>query len=199
MNFLTTKRDKSFKPILLIFVHALLILTLTGCQAIQTVKETFGKEYRLIDDAFEQLEADIILTFEEYTTENNLTNTEQAELRTYLDQCVAKLHVSREDMKTIVRLWDESQKELGTNVAFDVYVEQYLIDARAEVEERLKEISNGTITLKSAKVERGFLGEIWHFIRNHWLLMLIALGIIGSIGEFVGEKLSEWIERRSVK
>lgn len=67
MNILTTMNGrKVFKQILLILTPVLLILALTGCQAI---KETFGKEYRLIDNAFEQLEADITLTVEEYTAE----------------------------------------------------------------------------------------------------------------------------------
>ncbi|MBD5119108.1 MAG: hypothetical protein HDT37_08365 [Clostridiales bacterium] len=195
MDFLiTTNGRKSFKQILLMLTPVLLILTLTGCQ---TIKETFGKEYRRIDDAFEQLEADLTLTVEEYTAEKNLTNAEQAEVNMYFDQIIAQLHVAKEDMKNGVRLWDDFQKELGTNMSVDAYVEQCIADARVEINNAIKEATNGTVTLKSAKVDRGPIGTIWHFIRNHWLISLIILGIIGAIWEFVEDKFSEWRERKS--
>lgn len=189
MNSLITTNGRKFpKQILLLFTSVLLILTLTGCQ---TVKETFGKEYRQIDDAFEQLEADITLTIEEYTSEKNLTDAEQAEVKLYFNQIVAQLHVAREDMKAGVRLWDDYQKELGINVSKSAYIEQYIADARVEINQTLKEVSNGTVTLKSAKVDRGIIGTIWHFIRNHWLISLVILGVLGNIWEFVEDKFSE--------
>ncbi len=195
MNFLTTMNGhKPFKQILLMLTPVLLILTLTGCQAI---KETFGKEYRQIDDAFEQLEADIALTVDEYIAEKNLTNAEQAEAKMYFDQIVAQLHVARDEMKNGVQLWDDFQKELGTNMSMDAYIEQCIADARVEINDAIKEATNGTVTLKSAKVDRGFIGTIWHFIRNHWLISLIILGIIGAIWEFVEDKFSEWRGRKS--
>lgn len=189
MNFLTTmNRRRPFKQILLILAPVLLILTLTGCQ---TIKETFGKEYRRIDDGFEQLEADITLTVEEYTAEQNLTDAEQTKVNMHLDQLIAQLHVERDNMKNSVRLWDDFQKDLGINISMDAYIEQGIADARVEINDALTEATNGALTLKSAKVNRGFVGTIWHFIRNHWLISLIILGIIGAIQEFVEEKFSK--------
>lgn len=191
---ITMNGRKPFKQILLILAPILLILTLTGCQAI---KETFGKEYRRIDDAFEQLEADITLTVEEYVAEKNLTGAEQAEVKMQLDQSIARLHVARDSMKNSVRLWDDVQKEIGINMSIDAYIEQAIAEARVEINDAMIEATNGILTLKSAKVDRGFIGSIWHFIRNHWLISLIILGIIGSIGEFVENMFSEWRKRKS--
>lgn len=187
MNILTTMNGrKVFKQILLILTPVLLILALTGCQAI---KETFGKEYRLIDNAFEQLEADITLTVEEYTAEKNLTDAEQAGVKMYLDQFIAQLHVTRDDLKNSVRFWDNFKKEYGINMSMDAYVEKAIADARVEINNAMIEATDSS--LKSAQVERGFLGTIWHFIRNHWLISLIILGIIGNIWEFVEDRFSE--------
>lgn len=184
--------SKDWKSIKRIY-HILLIIfsmafMLTGCQVL---KETFGKEYCMIDDAFEQLEADVVFTLEEYAAKEGFTDEEWAEKQIYLDQTITGLHAMKAEVKNWLREGEELQGALGTNISVEDYVETVLVEIRVELSEEMKEASNGTLILQSTEVDRGFLGSIWHFIRNHWLISLMILGVINSIYEFITDKLYE--------
>ena len=165
----------------------LMILTLSGCQM---VKETFGKEYRMIDDFFEQLEADRMFSVEEAAAEQGISSEELADKQIYLDQMVADLHVAKDDLKNGLRNVEALQKEFGTNLSVESYVEQTLTQFRISYRENLEKASGGVVTLRSTEVDRGIIGTIWHFIRNHWLISLVVFGVIGSIPEVIGDIIS---------
>ena len=153
------------------------VIFMTGCQMIQ---ETFGKEYRMIDDFYEQLEADIVYSCNKMidSTEGK-TEEEKAAKREELDILVAELHTNKEEVKALVRIYKEEIEDTNLNVPLDVYLEETFLKARQQFKKEIEEASNNEFTLESTEVNRGFLGSIWHFIRNHWLLTLIIIGIIG--------------------
>lgn len=177
--------SKNIKKVMLTVLLMLFIsVTLTGCQK---VKETFGKEYRMIDNAFEQLEADLVYSFEEYAKAEGFTEQEWNERQIYVDQCIAEVRVAKNEMKNWLRDGQNLQQELGTNIDVEDYINKALIEFRIEIDEGLREKSDGAITLKSTKVKRGLVGSVWYFVRNHWLITLIILGIIGNIYEKIEE------------
>lgn len=166
----------------------LMSITLTGCQKL---KETFGKEYRMIDNGFEQLEADISYSFEEYAEEEDLSEEECDELETYKEQLIADIRVVKSEMKNLLRSSDKLQEELEIDVTVEDYINKALVELRVGVKEILSEYPDGPITLKSTKVNRGILGSIWYFVRNNWLIIIIVYGFINYIVETIGEKLKE--------
>jgi hypothetical protein len=172
----------------------LLMFLLSGCNAIV---ETFGKEYRMIDSFFEQLEADIRYSFEKATASENLTAEQINELETQWELFFANLKIDKELMKTLVKGLGETLKELEYTGSASDYVERELLNIRAECETTFKELTGGRFTLEKTEVDRGFLGSIWHWIRNNWIIALIIIGVIGAIWDKVGDKLEDaWLAFR---
>ena len=191
MNNKVEKSRYIKRVIITVSLTLLMSLTLTGCQLL---KETFGKEYRMIDNAFDQLEADVMYTLEEYAKEEGFTEEDWDERRIYLDQYVAGIKVMRSQTKSWLREGLYMQEQMGTNVDTVSYVNKALIEVRLKVDEELRTISDGAITLKSTKVHRGFFGSIWYFVRNHWLITLIILGVLSNIWESVEDKVYKWLD-----
>lgn len=162
---------------LMLALVLILSLLLTGCQA---VSETFGKKYIKIDEFFEQMEADIIFSCQEYYNENGIQG--EAASDDAVELAIERLNDTKEAWKEDVRLYDGSMAELE--------------NAMDNVREQLtQELAEAGVELKSTTVERGLLGSIWHFIRKHWLISLIILGIIGNIYE----KIEDFIDMKQKK
>lgn len=185
---MASRHKQSLAVIILV---SLLMLLMTGCQAI---RETFGKEYRMIDDFFEQLESDVRFTFEDFAAIRDFTEEQRSYIDTQLNVLISNLKVGKANMKLMVRYLNENTADLD-NESLEAHLEQSLLEARMEMERQIKEGTNGQFVLKSTDVDRGFFGSIWHFIRNHWLIALVILGIIGTIVEKL-EEFRDWILNR---
>lgn len=162
----------------------LLLAILTGCS---TITETFGKEYRLVDDFFDQLEADIRFSVNEYTSAQKDYSERKNEIDNRLDVLVANIKIIRNKMKSQIEDFIKNADELGYTGSTSDYIEKGLLEARIGIEQEFKEATDGKFALKHAELKRDFLGSIWHFVRNHWLITLIVtliiLGVVGGIME----------------
>ncbi len=171
-------------------VYGLLLLAiLTGCSAIT---ESFGKEYRLVDDFFDQLEADIRFSVNEYTSAQKDYSERKNEIDNKLDVLMANIKITRNKMKSQIEDFKKNAVELGYTGSTSDYIEKGLLEARTGIEQEFKDATDGKFTLKHTELKRDFLGSIWHFVRNHWLITLIVtLIILGVIGGII-EKLEEF-------
>lgn len=160
-------------------VLAIMLLTsvvvMTGCQMLQ---ETFGLEYRMIDNYFEQLEADLVYSVEKHVEENNITLTSNIAL----DTAIERLNKTKENYKDEVREFYAIKKAGVDNGTTIPELNEALINVRSQLTEELKECG---ITLETTEIKRSFWGSVWYFIRNHWVISLIIVGIIGSIPEAI--------------
>lgn len=189
-NYVQVKKEsmKTFKlkkNIYLFFLIPFTILFFSGCQFI---KESFGKEYRIIDDFFDQLEADMIYTIEEYCREYEIPKDEQEEINNRL---IAELNVSKEELKYAVKNFEDLKESMGVTISTEVYLEKTLLEARNEIDQVLKEGTDGKISLKKTEVKRNLPESIWHFIRNNWLICFIILCVLSSGSEYISEKISK--------
>lgn len=164
-----SKKWNFFKQIALVFVIVpSLMLTLTGCQM---AKEIFGKEYRMIDEFFEQMEADIIFSCQAYYDENGISGNVS-------ENAAVELAIARFDEQKAA--WKEALRIYGSSDISEL--ENAMEDSREQLRQELAEAG---IELKSTTIERSMLGSVWHFIRNHWLITFIILGILGNIPECI--------------
>ena len=178
-------------------VYGVIFLALiTGCSAIT---ETFGKDYRLVDDFFDQLEADIRFSVNEYTSAQKDYSERKNEIDNRLDVLMANIKITRNKMKSQIEDFKKNAVELGYTGSTSDYIEKGLLEERAGIEQEFKEATDGKFTLKHTEIKRDFLGSIWHFVRNHWLISLIfTLIILGVVGGIM-EKLEEFKYRKKRK
>ncbi len=173
------------KRICIGIVSSLLLLAmLTGCSAIT---ETFGKEYRLVDDFFDQLEADIRFSVNEYTSAQKDYSERKNEIDSRLDVLAANIKIARNKMKSQIADFKKNADELGYTGSTSDYIEKGLSEARIGIEQEFKDATDGKFTLKHTELKRDLLGSIWYFVRNHWIISLIVtliiLGVVGGIME----------------
>ena len=180
-----TKKIKIIKCCALCFLIMGSMLFMTGCSGLS---ETFGKEYRMIDDFYDQLEADVNFSVNEYFSNKELTAEQKEALDNELKQISLEMQNAKKQTKSRMAVIDEYLEEQGYSGSVSEYLkEELLSEARKQIEQELETATEGHITLKHAKVKRGFFGSIWHFIRNHWIISLIILGLIGAVYETVQE------------
>lgn len=78
-----TKKSKVTQCCVLCFLIIGIMLLMTGCSALI---ETFGKDYRMVDDFWEQIEADIDFSFNEYFSNQELSAEQKETLDNGLKQ-----------------------------------------------------------------------------------------------------------------
>lgn len=169
-----------------------IMLFATGCSSLV---ETFGKDYRMVDDFWEQIEADIDFSFNEYFSNQELTAEQKESLDNGLKQMSLYLRNEKKQMKTRIAGMDEYLEALDYSGSVSDFIEANLLEMRENIKQELETSTQGRITLKHTEVKRGLWGSIWHFIRNHWIISLIILGIIGMIYEKVQEIFSKKVEQ----
>ncbi|MBQ8780437.1 MAG: hypothetical protein IJZ72_01995 [Oscillospiraceae bacterium] len=193
MSIGTVKSNKSKwslkrKQILcIILVIPSIVILMTGCQKI---KQTFGKEYIMIDDYFEQLEADINYSFNNFYTENEIEPTENMNIS--VEMMIANLKVKKEEIKAGTVYANDIIDENNVTLSTEGYVEKALLEVRLQVKEELGEVG---IELKSTELKRGLFDSIWHFVREHWIISLIIFGVISSLYELFENYIHKRIEK----
>lgn len=170
----------------------LLLFTLTGCN---TINETFGKEYLIVDNFYDQLEADISYSIREYTSTQKDYSKRKSEIENQISLLKANMKISKNEMKSNIADFKKYAEEIGYKGSVEDYIDKTLLESRIGIEKELKKATGGKLTLKHTEVKRDLLGTIWHFVRNNWIISLIILGVIG----FIIEKLEELFSRRKVK
>lgn len=187
-----TKKTKITKYCVFCVLIIGIMLSITGCSGLS---ETFGKEYRMIDDFYDQLEADVNFSVNEYFSSKEMTAEQKGALDNELKQISLEIQNAKNQTKSRMAVIDEYLEEQGYSGSVSDYLkEELLSETRKQIEQELETASEGHITLKHAKVQRGLFGSIWHFIRNHWIISLIILGIIGVIYEKIQEIFSKKAE-----
>jgi hypothetical protein len=180
------------KRVIIGIIYILLLLAiLTGCSAIT---KTFGKEYRLVDDFYDQLEADIRFSVNEYTSTQKDYSERKNEIDNRLDVLIADIKIARNTMKLQIEDFKKNADELGFTGSISDYIEKGLLEARISIEQKFKEETDGKFTLKHAEVNRDFFGSIWHFVRNHWLITLIIFGAVCALIEKLQEFWSQKVK-----
>ena len=177
----TRKMNHRVKTFILALVFIpTLVLILSGCNAIRS---TFGKDYRLVDDFFDQLEADMRFSIQEVFTAQGFTEAQKDSFESVIKVYEADMKIAKTDIKSMIPDLKELLEALGYGGSTSEFIEKTLAEQRLEIEQKLSEATDGQFVLRHTKVSRGFFGSIWHFIRAHWLFALIALGIIGVLWE----------------
>ncbi len=180
------------KKVFVGIIYILLLLAiLTGCS---TITQTFGKEYLLVDDFYDQLEADIRFSVNEYTSTQKDYSERKSEIDNRLDLLMADIKISRSEMKSQIEDFKKNADELGFTGSTSDYIEKVLLETRIGIEQKFKEETDGKFTLKHAKVNRDFFSSVWHFVRNHWLITLIIFGVVCALIEKLGEFWSEKVK-----
>ena len=172
---------KTSRVISVVILVIILSVTMTGCNAL---KATFGKEYRLVDDYYDQLEADIKYSFEVYFSKPENSNYHEDRLAIVLNELMTSCNVSRKQMKSELEGFDEYRQQLGLGGSTADYIEDILAGRRIDITRQFEEQFAG-MKLLSTTVDRGLLGSIWHWIRNHWIISLIVLCVALTLGEKV--------------
>lgn len=186
-----TKKIKTTKCGILCFLIISVMLLITGCS---TLTETFGKEYRMVDDFWEQIEADLKFSFDEYFSEQELTAEQKEALDNGYDQLSSYAQTARAEMNLTLKGIHEYLESIGYSGSVSEYLEITLSETREDIKQELETATQGCITLKHTDVKRGFWGSIWHFIRNHWIISLIILGVICAVCEKFQEIFSKKAE-----
>ena len=174
----TINNMKSYIALTIIFTAVIFLST--GCDLIN---KTFGKEYLLVDEFFDQLEADMRYSVDDFIAAKGMTNEQEKTVKTNINKLYAELKIERIEMKSKIPGLAKLLPALEYGGSTSDFIEKTLIEERIDIEKQLSNISNGQFMLKSAKVNRGFLGSIWHFVRSHWLISLIILCVLGAIWE----------------
>lgn len=183
------------KALIIILVLGMLSFSLTGCQAIkevggQVIKETFGNEYILIDDIFEQLETDVLYSLESYRVENDLEDSD--EYRKIVDTYTSYFDAEKERWREDLRELESYEEATGDRYVSVAEIKENGAEMREVVSQQLEDMG---IEFKTTTVDRGLLGSICHFVRDHWFISLLIFGAIASIPE----KLNEWKEEAKKK
>lgn len=165
-----TKKSKVTQCCVLCFLIIGIMLLMTGCSALI---ETFGKDYRMVDDFWEQIEADIDFSFNEYFSNQELSAEQKETLDNGLKQLSLYIQNEKKQMKSRIAGMDEYLEALDYGGSVSDFIEANLLETRENIKQELETTTQGHITLKHAEVKRGLWGSIWHFIRNHWLISLI--------------------------
>jgi len=174
---------------------ATFVLLFSGCGAL---RETFGREYILVDEFFDQFEADLRSFFSDISNELEFTPEDIRDMNRMLDETVAVMNLSRDIMKSRLGTVRTFMSGMGLDGQTARYVEVWLNDMRNDmIEEMIRPVQN-TIYYETgihfrfggAEIDRGFFGSIWLLIRRHWVITIILICVAFA----VFEKIKEFVE-----
>ncbi|MBQ8567962.1 MAG: hypothetical protein IJ446_01955 [Oscillospiraceae bacterium] len=177
------KGIRTWKIILAAISVIVMTVCLTGCQSSQSsnafTNRIFGKKFIMIDEFFDQLEADISYSFDKYLAEHQIDNEEF--ISQAYDILKADMKASREGYKAGLQnaydLADEYSSPAAGEAVVNAIIDKMLLEERQRWSQDLQELG---ITLESTELKRGFAASAWLFFRKHWIIVTIVVFIIGT-------------------
>jgi hypothetical protein len=169
---------------LMLILLMLMLFAMTGCSVIEGI---FGSEYILVDFYYDQLEADVLYTLNEYKSQSNTDKIVDFEL--YKTSLLNHVKAARNETKAIIPkakdFWYDDLALVATQL------KSLMDEDRQEIEKSMNEQISDIITLKSTELNRDLLSSIWYFIRNHWFISLLIFCAVSTvfqkIGRFIGK------------